>query len=177
MIASQIFCIVFIRWNCVCRVCDFREYRCAGSSSHTAYIVFTIMANDVKKAFFYAPATRPLYAELPADANAAGEEHTVGRLERSLCGTRDAALNWSLSCTQALELGIRNGASSLCSFWHAGRIISMAVPGDDFVSEGGLAGLRWVEAKLKDNFATKTEAMGAAEGLAKENQLLNRILA
>ena len=52
----------------------------------------------------------------------------------------------------------------------------MAVHGDDFVSEGKLADLQWVEAQLKQNFQIKTELVGADPRLLKEVKLLNRVL-
>ena len=51
------------------------------------------MVNDVSWAYFYAPATRNLFIELPTedDEAHAGE---VGRLNVCLYGTRDAAKEW-----------------------------------------------------------------------------------
>ena len=81
----------------------------------------------------------------------------VGRLERSLYGTRDAALNWSLKCTKVLEdIGFVKGASSSCTFYHAGRRVYMTVHGDGFISEGRLGDLRCAEKKLRENFELKT---------------------
>ena len=70
------------------------------------------MLYDVKKACFYAPATRPLYVESPPEALGPGEECLCGRLERSLYGTRDAALNLSIAYTNMLlPIGFEKGAS------------------------------------------------------------------
>ena len=135
------------------------------------------MVNDVKQAFFYAPATRPIYIGLPAEAKGPDDVDVCGRLERSLYGTRDAALNWSLQYTRVLEsIGFKKGASSPCTFHHPGRGVCMAVHGDDFVSEGQLSDLQWVDQQLRAHFQIKTELMGAQEGLTKELRLLNRIL-
>ena len=49
-----------------------------------------IMVQDVKKAYFYAPATRPIYVELPRERAQPG---MCAKLHKSLYGTRDAALN------------------------------------------------------------------------------------
>ena len=53
------------------------------------------MSVDVKRAYFYAPATRPIYVKIPDEDWEAGDEENVGVLELSLYGTRDAALNWT----------------------------------------------------------------------------------
>ena len=45
---------------------------------------------DIGKAYFHAPATRNIFIELPAEDAQPG---MVGMLEKSLYGTRDAALN------------------------------------------------------------------------------------
>ena len=51
-----------------------------------------LMVQDVKKAYFFAPATRNVYIELPPEDH---QEGKVGLLLKSLYGTRDAALNWT----------------------------------------------------------------------------------
>lgn len=99
----------------------------------------------------------------------------VGRLERSLYGTSDAALNLNIKCTKVLgELGFTKGASSPSAFFHTGRRVCMTVHGDDFVSEGTLSVLRWVEQKLKERVELNTECCGFGESLQKEVWLLNR---
>ena len=60
--------------------------------SHKPYLV---MATDVKRAYFYAPASRPMYIEVPEEDQVEGEGDVVGELQLSLYGTRDAAVNWS----------------------------------------------------------------------------------
>ena len=52
----------------------------------------------------------------------------------------------------------------------------MAVHGDDFVSEGELADLRWVDAQLHEHFQIKPEVDGADPSLAKEAKLRNRVI-
>ena len=54
-----------------------------------------IMVNDVKRAYFYAKATRPIYVEIPAEDKEEGDESMVAMLNLSLYGTRDAAQNWA----------------------------------------------------------------------------------
>ena len=47
---------------------------------------------DVRKAYFYAPAKRPVYVHLPEED---AEPGMCGRLNVSMYGTRDAAANWA----------------------------------------------------------------------------------
>ena len=51
------------------------------------------MINYVRRAYFYAKATRELYVELPAEDREYAKGDKVGRLRLCLYGTRDAALN------------------------------------------------------------------------------------
>jgi hypothetical protein len=93
-----------------------------------------IMVQDVKKAYFYAPATRDVYVELPPERHQPG---MCAKLHKSLYGTRDAALNWSQAYSEVLQkMGFAKGSSSPCSFYHKELAIRTVVHGDDFMSEG-----------------------------------------
>ena len=49
---------------------------------------FILMTNDVKRAYFYAPATRPIYIRIPEEDTEPGDEGKVGKLNLSLYRTR-----------------------------------------------------------------------------------------
>ena len=55
-----------------------------------------MMINDVARAFFEAKATRAVCIEIPEEDKAEKDwlHDNVGLLQRSLYGTRDAAMNW-----------------------------------------------------------------------------------
>ena len=90
------------------------------------------MVQDVKKAYFFADATRKLYVELPPEEYKAGK---CGRLLKSLYGTRDAGAIWEAVYTDVLrELGFEQGAASPCCFYHRGLGAALAVHGDDFTA-------------------------------------------
>ena len=57
------------------------------------------MTNDVSRAYFYAPATRPIYIKIPDEDWEPGDEENVARLNLSLYGTRDTAKNWNKKYT------------------------------------------------------------------------------
>ena len=61
------------------------------------------MVQDVKKAYFCAPATRKVYVKLPDEDRGPGEERTCRLLQKTLHGTRDAAHNWAVACTAVLD--------------------------------------------------------------------------
>ena len=92
------------------------------------------MNHDISKAYFFASATTDMYIELPPED---AEPGMVGKIEKSLYGTRDAALNWAEAYTKVLlAMGYKKGVSSPCSFHHAGWDLSTVVHGDDFLMEG-----------------------------------------
>ena len=71
----------------------------------------------VSRAYVYAESIRPVLIQIPAEDRHPGDEGMVGRLNRSLCGTRDAAQNWSVEYTglcalQGLSLAGHHRATS-----------------------------------------------------------------
>ena len=89
-----------------------------------------VMIQDVKKAYFFAPATRNIYVDIPLEDREPGDEGKCALLLRSLYGTRDAAFNWAQCYTkELLTLGFKKGATSPCTFWHPQRGIRLAVHG------------------------------------------------
>ena len=66
------------------------------------------MLMDVSRAFFYAPAQRDLWVELPEeDKDVKADE--VGKLKRAMYGTRDAPLAWSLEVEDSQNHRFREG--------------------------------------------------------------------
>ncbi len=57
-----------------------------------------------------------------------------GKLLKSMYGTRDAAPNWEEEYSSTMiEIGFRQGKSSPCVFYHAGKGM---IHGDDFTTLG-----------------------------------------
>ena len=109
-----------------------------------------LMVQDVKKAYFYAPATRDVYVELPDERAQPG---MCAKLLRSQYGTRDAALNWAnwaRAYSEVLEsIGFVKGLSSPCSFHHPAWAVRTVVHGDGFVPEGRKESLKKMDAAMK----------------------------
>ena len=140
-----------------------------------------LMVNDVRKAYFYAEATRRVFVALPDEDRKEGEEEMCALLLESLYGTRDAAFNWTAAYTRVLceTLGFAKGQSSPCSFRHEGRGINLAVHGDDFFSKGTAEDLKWFSDELLKHFQIKTEVLGpdVSAGEVPEIRFLNRVIA
>ena len=77
----------------------------------------------------------------------------VGKFEKSLCGTRDAALNyqkevWKFMQSQGFVAGKYNSSTYL----HKAKGIKVMVHGEDFVSSGSRSSLKWFKAQLEKRF-------------------------
>ncbi len=138
---------------------------------------FVIMYNDVKRAYFHAPAQRPIYVKIPMEDFEPGDEDMVGMLNLFLYGTRDAAKNWAAKYTEVLlAAGFKAGLASPCNFFHEKRGISVTVHGDDFTSTGTPRDLKWFEMKLKEEFELVTEVLGPGRDQRQQVRILNRVI-
>ena len=73
------------------------------------------------------PAQREVYIEIPIEDREAGDEGMVGKLNLSLYGARDAALNWTKEYTRALEeIRYVKGKVSACNFRHVQRDVKLS---------------------------------------------------
>ena len=134
-----------------------------------------VMVNDVGRAFFNAPATRLVYIELPSEDR--GTEDLVGRLQMSLYGTRDAAMNWQIEVAKHLKsLGFQRGTAFPGVFYNRCRGLVTMVHGDDYVSSGTPAAVEWLRRELAKKFEIKTSIIGHGATDAREGKVLNRIL-
>ena len=138
-----------------------------------------VMLNDVARAFFEAPMKRCVCVELPAEALAEGESSadTVGYLQLSLYGTRDAAANFQNEVRQFME-GAGFVQSCYCPqvYWHRSRGLKVLVHGDDFVTVGERCNVHWFRDRLGQRFEIKTKIVGDARGEETEHRILGRIL-
>ena len=132
---------------------------------------------DIKRAYFYAPAVRPILIEIPEEDKDDNDEGLVGQLMLSLYGTRDASQNWTSTYTKLmLDIGFSRGAASPCNFTHASLDIDVTVHGDDFMAVGSKMALKWLETKMKAKFEAKVEILGPDPDECREVRILNRII-
>ncbi len=89
------------------------------------------MVNDVSRSYFYAPATRALFIEIPEEDEEA-RPGQIGRLHGCLYGTRDAAREWQNTLILHLEsIGSRRGVGHPAILFNEEREIITSVHGDD----------------------------------------------
>jgi len=136
-----------------------------------------LAAIDIKRAYFYAPARRPIFIEIPAEDREPGDEGCVGQLQLSLYGTRDAAQNWAHEYTTFLKgLGFQVGRASPCNFVNKARNIRLTVHGDDFTIVADEGQLRWLGNEMKSRYELKMDILGPDAGQVQEVRILNRII-
>ena len=85
----------------------------------------------VRRAYFYAPAQRREFVELPLEDYQAGDEHMCRLLQYSLYGTRDAAQNWEEELASTLGDGERSVVEFLIKMTSRKYEIKKQVIGDD----------------------------------------------
>jgi len=116
---------------------------------------------DVSRAYLHAPVLREIYVELPPEDQDEGQD-LVGRLLKSLYGTRDAGANWERKCSEVFrKLGFTSGLFSPCLYYNAERDCSLLIHGDDFVVLGLNDDCVWVLEQLNVELAgmVKKEAI------------------
>ena len=102
---------------------------------------------DVRRAYFHSEARREIYVKLP---HADYEEGMVGKLNKSMYGTRDAAQNWEFEYVAFMEgAGCRSGEASPCNFYNQERNLRAVVHGDDFDSLGYERDFNWLSNEIK----------------------------
>ena len=105
----------------------------------------------VSRAYFYAPAVRPVYVQIAAEDMNPGDEGLVGRLKMSMYATRDEAANWAAEYGATLvAAGYVQGIASPCIFHHSQHDTTIMVRGDDFVGFGNPVELGLIRAALED---------------------------
>ena len=135
-----------------------------------------IMINDVRRAYFYAKASRDLYIDLPAEDPAAGTG-MLGKLKLCLYGTRDAAKSWQETLSaQLVDCGFKRGVGHPSVFVHTSRDIITLVHGDDYVSAGSDVDLEWLRVQLEAAYDIKTQLLGLRPGYERQGKVLNRLI-
>ena len=92
-----------------------------------------------------------------------------------MCGTRDAALNWSQEYTRTLiSSGYVQGRASPCLFHHPSTKVAVLVPTSDFVAVGNKASLRDTRKSLADKYKLKVQNLANGKDCVYEVRFLNK---
>ena len=136
-----------------------------------------LMALDVRRAFLYGRIQRSVYIKLPPEDPRSGEAGVLGRLLRTMYGTRDAPLVWHDEVSKMmLSLGFRALASSPCTYAHDERGVLVVAHVDDFLLCGERSQLEWVYGKLSETWELKRAVLGPGADESREITFLGRTI-
>ena len=136
-----------------------------------------LMYADVSRAYFYAPAVRPVYVKLPTEDVNDNDDGMVGKLNMSMYGTRDAAANWAAEYGKTLtDAGFVQGKHSPCIFYNSSSDTIVMVHGDDFVGIGKPEELSKLRRVLEDKYKLKVETLSGNKEDVQEVKILNKIV-
>ena len=109
----------------------------------------SIMLAPVKTAFLYGDARRSLYVELPLEDPFSASGRHVGKLERAMCGTRDAPMIWQDHLQKPLsDVKFKESVTHRGAFQPETQDILLCVHVDDLLRTGVRDDLLWVTSKL-----------------------------
>lgn len=137
------------------------------------------MVIDVRRAYFNARARRKVFTEIPGEDWESGDEDRCAELVHSLYGTRDAGRNWYEELREFLEgLGGTTGKASVSvyRFVRDGRVVKVAVHGDDTVCAGDKRDCEWLKKEFEKRFEIKHQSLGTGPGEKREVKVLNRLV-
>ena len=87
---------------------------------------------------------------------------SVGHLQMSLYGTRDAAMNWQGEVAKEMKgWGFTRGRYNPCLYWRREWGLMTMVHGDDFASVGSREAVHRFRCKLEKRFEIKTQVIGS----------------
>ena len=135
------------------------------------------MVVDIRRAYFYAKAQRPLYIKLPQEDPKSADPNLCGKLEQSLYGTRDAGANWHAEYSRfLLDNDLLQGTTNPCHFYSADFTIKIIVHGDDFLCTGTPEKMSWLRQRFEDKYDCKVEEAGFGKGVGRSVRFLNRVI-
>ena len=140
-----------------------------------APIKLKMLVMDVSRAHFHPPAVRELYINLPDEDSSPGK---VGKLLRTLYGTRDAANQWDAFFNEKIaQLGYEVGMSSPCLYRHKERLSIGWRHGDDLIFIGEEAHMNELFEEISKLMIVKKRALlGFEAGDDHHVSILNRLV-
>ena len=132
---------------------------------------------DVKRAFLYGVARRKIFIKLPAEDPRSASGKWVGRLLRSMYGTRDAPMIWQAEVRAAMiDLGFRPSSTQPCVYFHDARQMEVITHVDDFFITGTDDNLAWMRSSMEAKFEVTAKRFGPDAGDEREATFLGRRL-
>ena len=113
-----------------------------------------LMVLDIRRAFLHGIATRLIHVELPEEESEGGKY--VGRLFKTLYGTRDAPVAWQKVVKDAMsQLGFTECKVTSGVYYHPERDLRVVTHVDVFLVAGEVHHLVWLRKELERTYELK----------------------
>ena len=133
------------------------------------------MIMDVKCAFLYGEMRRNVYIELPHTDPRYGDQSVVGKLKKSMYGTRDAPQIWAEHVRKTLEShGYKQSIYQPAVYYHPKKTVLIVVHVDDFLCTGDGKELEELHENLARQYELKKTILSLTD--ERETKYLNRVL-
>lgn len=134
-----------------------------------------LMVLDVKRASLHGVPTRTIYVELPDEESEYGKY--VGRLNKTLYGTRDAPVAWLRAVREDMEaMGFLECKVTTDVFAHPVRDIRVVPHVDDWLVASDRDDVLWLRDEKSQKYELKVQLAGWDQGDEKELSLLGRTI-
>ena len=118
-----------------------------------------------------------MYVELLPEDPLAASGRYVGKLERAMCGTRDAPMIWQDHLRKTLiDTKFKESATHPGVFQHETRDIFLCVHVDDLLCTGLREDLIWLKRQLSNEYELETKLTGEDDDMEKKAVYLGRTL-
>ena len=134
---------------------------------------------DARRVYFYAPARRRVFVELPPEDYQPGDEHVCGLLRYCPYGTRDAAQIWEEELATTLSsLKLTRGSACSCE-WRGhikGEDIVATAHGDDITIGGERSAVEFFVRLISNKYEKEKQVTGEDPDFEKGGRTLNRVV-
>lgn len=134
-----------------------------------------VLLLDIKKAFLYGRISRNVYIELPEEDPMSESGLYVGKLDKTMYGTRDAPAAWQDEVEKTMKnLGFEPCVSTPCLYYHPETKVRVVAHVDDMMCVGDKDELDEFLTLLKSKYKLTSTILGPGPGEEKEGKFLGR---
>ena len=124
-----------------------------------------LMVLDIKQASLHGIATGLIFVELPEEESEGGKY--VGRLIKTLYGTRDAPVAWQKVVKDDMSrLGFTECKVTSGVYHHSDKDLRVVTHVDDFLIAGEIQHLTWLRRELEKTYELKFKSLDGKRGMA-----------
>ena len=136
-----------------------------------------LMVMDIKRAFLYGDIERDVFVELPSEDPMSATGMFVGKLKRTMYGTRDAPAGFQTFLGKVMiKLGFKVCKSTPCVYYHDARDLRAVAHVDDILTSGRIEGLRWFRTALGKVLEISCDILGTCADELDQIKYLGRFV-